>query len=71
MSALRRQWLWPIVLAAATVFGLLAALIGEGGVWRTLSWGALALPLMTIAVGLARMRRGPSAAAEASSDRSR
>lgn len=61
MSALRRQWLWPIVLALSTVFGLLAALIGEGGIWRCLSWIALALPLGTIVLHLARVRRGPPA----------
>ncbi|MGX7741095.1 hypothetical protein [Rhodopseudomonas parapalustris] len=57
MSALRRQWLWPLALAASTVFGLLSALIGEGGLWWLLCWGALALPLVTIA--LCVVRRGP------------
>ncbi|UYO43148.1 hypothetical protein KQX63_17405 [Rhodopseudomonas palustris] len=61
MSALRRQWLWPIVLALSTVFGLLAALIGEGGIWRSLCWIALALPLGTIVLHLTRVRRGPPA----------
>ncbi|WBU28589.1 hypothetical protein OOZ54_18225 [Rhodopseudomonas palustris] len=68
MSALRRQWLWPIVLAAATVFGLLAALIGEGGVWQALSWGALAVPLVTIVLCLARRHGGPSSLAKMSRD---
>lgn len=55
MSSFRRQWLWPIVLAVVTVFGLLAALIGEGGVWWALSWLALAVPLLVIAKMLSRM----------------
>ncbi|MFL9499056.1 hypothetical protein ACJMQP_03260 [Rhodopseudomonas palustris] len=62
MSALRRQWLWPIVLALSTLFGLLAALIGEGGIWRALCWVALALPLGTIVLHLARVLRGPPSA---------
>lgn len=48
MSAFRRQWLWPIVLAVVTIFGLLAALIGEGGIWWALSWLMLAVPLLVI-----------------------
>lgn len=58
MSASRPQWRWPIALAIATVFGLLAALIGEGGVWWALCWIALASPLATIAWCVARRRRG-------------
>lgn len=48
MSAFRRQWLWPIVLGGAIVFGLLAALVGEGGIWWALSWVMLAVPLLVI-----------------------
>ena len=58
MSALRRQWLWRVALAASTGFGLLAALIGEGGLWWLLCWGALALPLATIALCVVRRRTG-------------
>lgn len=42
------MWRWPIVLAALTVFGLLAALIGHSDMWLLLSWGALAIPLIAI-----------------------
>jgi hypothetical protein len=35
----------PFTLAALTVFGLLAALLGEGDLWRFLSWAALAAPI--------------------------
>lgn len=56
MSALRRQWLWPIALAASTLCGLLSALAGEGGLWWLLCWVALGVPLMTIALCVARRR---------------
>ena len=39
-------WRWPLVLAGLTLFGLLSALLGEGGVWWALSWAALAVPLV-------------------------
>ncbi|WP_081422048.1 hypothetical protein [Tardiphaga robiniae] len=57
MSTFGRQWLWPIILAVSTVFGLLASLIGEGGFWWTLSWLTLALPLLTILHCLGSARR--------------
>lgn len=57
MSPFRRTWMWPLALAGLTIFGLIAALLGEGGVWWGLSWLALSLPLATIAVCLARSRR--------------
>jgi hypothetical protein len=38
----------PVVLAALTLFGLLAALLGEGP-WHVLSWLALSIPLVSIA----------------------
>jgi hypothetical protein len=41
-------WRWPLVLAGLTLFGLLSALLGEGGLWWVLSWIALAVPLLTI-----------------------
>jgi hypothetical protein len=37
----------PILLAALTVFGLLAALLGEGW-WHALAWLALSIPLVSI-----------------------
>lgn len=44
-----RQWGWPVALALLTLFGLLSALIGEGGIWWGLSWAALSAPLLTAA----------------------
>ena len=35
------------VMAAITLFGLLSALLGDG-VWDTLSWGTLVIPLAVI-----------------------
>ncbi|OYU90055.1 MAG: hypothetical protein CFE29_13665 [Bradyrhizobiaceae bacterium PARB1] len=49
MSSFRRQWLWPIALAVATIAGLVAALIGESGLWWALSWLMLAVPLAVMA----------------------
>lgn len=49
-------WRWPVVLAALTIFGLLSALLGEGGLWWILSWAALAIPLLAMAVCLVRSR---------------
>ncbi|HEY0236813.1 MAG TPA: hypothetical protein VGC86_17435 [Afipia sp.] len=59
MSGMTRRsprliWRWPIVLAVLTIFGLLAALLGQGGVWWMLSWIALAIPLIVIAACVAR-----------------
>ena len=45
----RPQLSWPIALALLTAFGLLSALIGDGGIWWWLSWAALAAPLIVIA----------------------
>jgi hypothetical protein len=39
-------WRWPALIAALTVFGLLAALLGHGGIWWGLSWTALVVPLV-------------------------
>ena len=46
----RRIWRWPIMLALLTMFGLLSALIGQGGVWWVLSWIMLTIPLLVIVV---------------------
>jgi hypothetical protein len=48
-SPFRRQWGWPIGLALLTLFGLLCALLGEGGLWWWVSWAALAIPLLVLA----------------------
>ena len=49
-----RQWRWPVALAVLTVFGLLTALVGEGGVWWVMSWIALAIPVLVIAWATAK-----------------
>lgn len=49
-----RVWRWPLVLAALTLFGLLSALLGEGGWWWGLSWLALATPLLVIVCCVAK-----------------
>ncbi|HVV40044.1 MAG TPA: hypothetical protein VHC94_03160 [Nitrobacter sp.] len=52
-----RIWRWPLLLAALTCFGLLAALLGGGGLWWPLAWLALGIPLATIAFGVCGARR--------------
>jgi hypothetical protein len=55
MSGVRsfaRIWRWPLLLAALICFGLLAALLGGGGLWWPLSWLALGIPLAMIAAGM-------------------
>ncbi len=36
-----RVWRWPVLMAGLSLFGLLSALLGQGGVWWILSWIAL------------------------------
>lgn len=50
-------WRWPLLLATLVVFGLLSALLGQGGIWWVLSWIALAIPLVLIVVCIVRRRR--------------
>jgi hypothetical protein len=47
-SSFRTTWRWPTVLAVTTIFGLLSALLGQGGVWWWLSWITMVLPLAVI-----------------------
>lgn len=47
-------WCWPLLLSVVTLFGLLAALLGEGGVWWGLSWVALTIPLAAMVFCIAR-----------------
>jgi len=49
-----RIWKWPLVLAALTVFGLLAALLGQDALWWALSWATLAAPLAVIVICVRR-----------------
>lgn len=39
-------WRWPVAIAALSMFGLLSALLGQGGIWWDLSWVALSIPLL-------------------------
>jgi len=55
--SLLRVWRWPAVIAVLTLFGLLAALLGHGGIWQILSWAALAAPpLLVLYFALAARR---------------
>ncbi len=59
--SVHRIWRWPLVLAVLTIFGLLSALLGQGGVWWILSWITLAAPLAVIvACSLRRTTRSAS-----------
>lgn len=49
-----RLWKWPLVLAALTLFGLLAALLGQDAVWWIASWVTLAAPLAVIVLCVLR-----------------
>jgi hypothetical protein len=48
-QSLRRIFRWPAIIAAASLTGLLSALIGDGA-WDGLSWIMLAPPVL---IGLA------------------
>ncbi len=56
-SSAIRIWAWPVVLAALSLFGLLSALLGQGGIWWLLSWIALGIPLFAIFFHLYRHGR--------------
>lgn len=43
-TAFGRVWKTPLILAGATTFGLLSALLGTG-VWRWFAWVALSVPI--------------------------
>lgn len=51
-------WGWPAGLAILTLFALLAALLGQEGIWLWLAWGTLAfllgVPLYHLAAGMPR-----------------
>jgi len=44
-GSFKRVWAVPLLLAALTLFGLLAALLGTG-VWHGLAWLALLVPIV-------------------------
>jgi hypothetical protein len=50
MTKRKRWWSWynaPVIIAAVTLFGLMAALLGAGG-WHVVAWVCLSIPLVTI-----------------------
>jgi hypothetical protein len=51
-----RIWSWPLLLAALTIFGLLAALLGQDEAWWIVSWIALGIPLAAVGLALLRAR---------------
>ncbi len=51
-----KVWQIPLVLAALILFGLLAALLGNGA-WKVLSWIAMATPLIVITWKLAASKK--------------
>jgi hypothetical protein len=51
----RRVFGIPLLLAVATLAGLLAALLGQGGLWHVLAWIMLGIPLALL--GWCLMRR--------------
>ncbi len=53
-----KLWGWPSLLAGLVIFGLLSALLGQGGIWWVLSWIALAIPLAVIVYHLCGRRSG-------------
>jgi len=40
-------WGMPILLASLSIFGLVAALLGDG-IWNLLGWSSLSVPLLLI-----------------------
>jgi len=44
---LKRVWAMPLLLAALTLFGLLAALLGAG-YWYPMAWVAISVPSLVI-----------------------
>ena len=60
MTSTRALWTIPALLALVTVFGLLAALIGEGGIWWALSWVTLTVPCVSSVYYLVRGLMPPS-----------
>jgi hypothetical protein len=49
----------PAVLGVLSIAGLIFALVGDG-FWDGLSWVALAIPIVLVAICYARRRRSPA-----------
>jgi hypothetical protein len=43
-----KVWTWPLAFAGLSLFGLLSALLGQGGLWWGLSWIGLGTPLVAL-----------------------
>ena len=50
---MRRVFLWPALIFAVSLSGLIAALIGDGA-WDAMGWAGVALPVAAIAWGWRR-----------------
>jgi uncharacterized protein involved in cysteine biosynthesis len=50
---LRRVFGIPLLLAAAVIFGLVAALLGQG-LWHVVSWIMLSIPIAVVAWHVSR-----------------
>ena len=53
-SATWSVWRWPLALAALTLGGLFAALLGDNLASQAMSWVALSVPLIVLARHLTR-----------------
>ncbi|KAF1005600.1 MAG: hypothetical protein GAK28_03081 [Luteibacter sp.] len=53
-SATWSVWRWPLTLAALTLGGLFAALLGDSLASQAMSWVALSIPLVVLARHLTR-----------------
>src|SRR5262245_38612660 len=53
-ALVRRVFGIPLLLAVATLVGLFAALLGQGGLWHVLAWILLGIPLALLAWCLMR-----------------
>jgi len=47
----------PLIIAVLSIFGLISALLGQGGVWYWLSWLTLSLPIILILIFALRPQR--------------
>jgi len=57
-----QMWGWPLVIAASTLAGLVAGLVGDGG-WDVLAAVALGVPVLAAVWLSIKRRKGSSRAA--------
>lgn len=55
-QTLMQIFTWPLVIGVLSTVGLVSALVGDG-LWDSLSWLTLFLPILLYAAFLARGRR--------------